>query len=558
MTRHLEDMNVHARIGNSKASFMSEYAGPATGDGTGVDTYRKGQDVDPIDVLMVNPHRKSALEITDLGGVFQDEAARPMPSSTEGLMERVLFDTTCAFLTGVRTPAEASAHGAQAKKKKALRQTVKPFKTRMSEDGLVEIYLHDSVDTNNGLNSAVNSDELEAIEMLSSLQINSFLKFVQGRPSSKVPILCTEKIASLLNYMRLVVAEAVDNCSEARIAQSKLTSRMLVTKQRNDRIRIRYFVERVAKQKNILKFIRENMKLSDLQITLDAICQKGADKLEELRLEAELSAGTQLQASKSSMTSLAGRGSGSGWNHGSGGGGSNINNSSGHGGGSSGSGGALDIASSNMLSDFLEQLMAIAQELMSSSILNTTAGGQPEDATKGSGVRVNPPGSMEIRLPESAIDDETLHSIIGLLCGVLMSSGGTVGGSGEGGNDDAQDSEYNRAARETGQGPANSFANVHSTSRLSRTILATSCDYTNRILLLNLRDNMLTDLSCQLLGSFVEKSTELRMLDLRGNMISVTGLKQLFDATRRNPSVLYVTQRQEGCMIEGHRELIDG
>ena len=41
-------------------------------------------------------------------------------------------------------------------------------------------------------------------------------------------------------------------------------------------------------------------------------------------------------------------------------------------------------------------------------------------------------------------------------------------------------------------------------------------------------------------------------------MISNVGMQQLFDATRRNSSVLYVTQRQNGAMIEGHRELIDG
>ncbi len=60
------------------------------------------------------------------------------------------------------------------------------------------------------------------------------------------------------------------------------------------------------------------------------------------------------------------------------------------------------------------------------------------------------------------------------------------------------------------------------------------------------------------MASFVEKSADLRMLDLRGNMISGTGCKQLFDATRRNTSILYVTTRQDGYMIEGHRELIDG
>ena len=35
----------------------------------------------------------------------------------------------------------------------------------------------------------------------------------------------------------------------------------------------------------------------------------------------------------------------------------------------------------------------------------------------------------------------------------------------------------------------------------------------------------------------------------------VKGAKLLFDATRRNSSVLYVTQKQNGFMIEGHREI---
>jgi hypothetical protein len=46
------------------------------------------------------------------------------------------------------------------------------------------------------------------------------------------------------------------------------------------------------------------------------------------------------------------------------------------------------------------------------------------------------------------------------------------------------------------------------------------------------------------------------MLDLRENFISTSGTKILFDAVRKNTSVLYVTQRQNGFMIEGHREIL--
>ena len=106
-----------------------------------------------------------------------------------------------------------------------------------------------------------------------------------------------------------------------------------------------------------------------------------------------------------------------------------------------------------------------------------------------------------------------IHYGIGLLCGVMI---------GDGHQNTGEESEYANALNNTNLNN-NSFAAANSTSRLSRVILSTKCDYTNRILMLNLKDNLLTDLSCQLLSSFVEKSFELRMLDLRGNMISENG-----------------------------------
>jgi hypothetical protein len=60
----------------------------------------------------------------------------------------------------------------------------------------------------------------------------------------------------------------------------------------------------------------------------------------------------------------------------------------------------------------------------------------------------------------------------------------------------------------------------------------------------------------QVLSTLVEKSPELRILDLRDNCISSAGAKMLYDSTRKNTSILYVTQRQGGVIIEGHREII--
>ena len=45
------------------------------------------------------------------------------------------------------------------------------------------------------------------------------------------------------------------------------------------------------------------------------------------------------------------------------------------------------------------------------------------------------------------------------------------------------------------------------------------------------------------------------MLDLRENNISDDGAKMLFEACRKNTTIMYVTQRQNGFMIEGHREI---
>ena len=127
-----------------------------------------------------------------------------------------------------------------------------------------------------------------------------------------------------------------------------------------------------------------------------------------------------------------------------------------------------------------------------------------------------PVGALEIRVPESTVDDETLHGIFSLLSGSII---------------EKQENET-RKLENDGFTP-----------------------YLDRLLLLNLRDNCLTDLSCNVLVPLLEKSSNLRMLDLRGNKISSSGAAVLLEALNKNPTVMYVTQRQGGFMLEGHREI---
>ena len=130
--------------------------------------------------------------------------------------------------------------------------------------------------------------------------------------------------------------------------------------------------------------------------------------MDEIRLESELHAQISKGNINNVMTQVSGRGSGSGWNNTS----SGATNASG-----------LDASSYNLLNEFLESLIQIGNELLITSINNnnyaTTKISQQEN-DDGKDFAPSPPpsillpGAMEIRLPESSIDDETLHSVIGI------------------------------------------------------------------------------------------------------------------------------------------------
>jgi hypothetical protein len=164
-------------------------------------------------------------------------------------------------------------------------------------------------------------------------------------------------------------------------------------------------------------------------------------------------------------------------------------------------------------------------------------------------------GSLEIRLPECELDDETFFGAMGLLSGGIEDASAMrtlkplqLGGSGDdldGGGERPIDPDN----------PMERTGTMMMNRDLAREVQEISRDYQSRIITMNLRGNLLTDISCKTLSSLVERSGVLRFVDLRDNAIGEKGIKHMFDSARKNRSIMYVTQRQSGSMIEGHREL---
>ena len=79
-----------------------------------------------------------------------------------------------------------------------------------------------------------------------------------------------------------------------------------------------------------------------------------------------------------------------------------------------------------------------------------------------------------------------------------------------------------------------------------------------RLLLLNLSQNSLTDAACKILQDIVSRSNSLRMLDLRHNSFTAEGRHFLVEAIGRNISVVEVSHKMEFQMIEGIRSSESG
>ena len=410
------------------------------------DNNRRGKS--PGDILS----GKAGLEISALGGAFENAAASTLPTSVESYVERALFDTICAFSSGNKSAMYRQ-------KKKGETGLTNLFKVKLADDGVLLIEA----------NSTDVDIEVEARELLTGMQINPFLRFCQTRPPSKSSALFTEKIASVLNLSRNRIQEVVEQLGDTRMEVARAAARSTVSMERVQRLRERFHFERLAKQKNVIKYIREQMRHSDMRIVLNDLNKKALEYIQEIDI-------------------------------------------------------AMN-AEQRELKEFMKIITHTADELSS--------------AVASSGTNTGPPGAMEVRLPDTQLDDETLHGVVGLLSGVL----------------EDQNSGSGSMSRTAATPQRTSLL---SSSLLAKTVLSISSNYMSRVLQLNLKGNQLTDLTCKVLANIVETSPDLRLLDLRENCMTEKGAKILFDATRRNISILYVTQRQGGFMIEGHREIAGG
>jgi hypothetical protein len=308
------------------------------------------------------------------------------------------------------------------------------------------------------------------------------------------------------------VQDYLSQLGESRMTGARLESKISNSAERVKSMQHMYALERISKQKNLMKFIREQLRLSDFRRVIDKVSKAGRDSLDEIEMQRkELLAASQPSVNQS-------------------------------------------LPDNNRIRALMVQLMQVAEQLSATALFN----GQDDSATNNDDV---PVGSLELRVPDSQVDDETLHGVVGLLCGALGPSGGhddTAAAAvhpsdGLGRTDAFRQSDL---AMGEGLGVDLTGARLSAATQIAKTFMTVQSNYADRILLLNLKDNLLSDISCKILSGLVEKTKSLRMLDLRGNMISPVGAKMLFDATRRNQSILYVTQRQHGFMVEGHREIM--
>ena len=197
------------------------------------------------------------------------EAFKILPNSTESVVERALFDAVCAFTSGVRVADGADAMSRKGRKREGgIRGKFKVVKDPFN--GSINIVFDDDSELS----------QAESAELMNAMQIPIFLKFIQSRHEEKILPLFTEKLASILNYMRKVTADMAEQVSEARMQLAKGQSKASNSAARVEKIRHKMVGERLAKQKATLKLIREQLRWSDTCIVLDQVKKKASAEID--------------------------------------------------------------------------------------------------------------------------------------------------------------------------------------------------------------------------------------------------------------------------------------
>lgn len=152
-------------MGNNQAAFLT----------SAVDGYQQHEASERL--------AEGLLALDQMGDSLQGPYMQSVPSSAEAMVERKLFDAVCAFSLGTRVEYDGEGPNGSPMKTKPKRRPIKlkgVYKISQTPDNRVDIYVEDG--------------DVDAAELLASLQIPAFLKFVQSRPADKIPKLFTEKV----------------------------------------------------------------------------------------------------------------------------------------------------------------------------------------------------------------------------------------------------------------------------------------------------------------------------------------------------------------------------
>jgi chromosome segregation ATPase len=112
--------------------------------------------------------------------LIQSGGGQALPDSVEANVERALFDTICAFSAGLRGEDSQQLSKTNSRSKRKVVRSKGSYKLFTAADGRVDI--------------VVEGADVDAGELLMNLQLPSFLKFIQSRPSDKIPKMFTEKV----------------------------------------------------------------------------------------------------------------------------------------------------------------------------------------------------------------------------------------------------------------------------------------------------------------------------------------------------------------------------
>jgi hypothetical protein len=171
------------------------------------------------------------------------EHGKTIPTSTEAIVERALFDTLCAFTSGIRMAKSSSNVNSISKLKN---KSSKGMYKSITNEGRLEIVFDNDV-------SVSSSFQAEPDELLSTLQIPIFLKFVQSRSEEKSIYLFCEKLSSILNYILKTTNEMAEQVADARMLHAKQQSKSINAVNKCDKMKAKLVKERLAKQKSTLK-----------------------------------------------------------------------------------------------------------------------------------------------------------------------------------------------------------------------------------------------------------------------------------------------------------------